>query len=107
MGLPVPRFKGGRILTGSIEIWKLFSNRYGFTYDQLLPYIATIFGVLVALLFLLLVCLAYRWWGKHSFKFSGNFILSCAHPVVRAYAQPAVRGHGNHEYLRWGCFGRL
>ncbi len=75
MSLAVPRVKGGRILTGSTELWKLFSNRFGFSYDQLLPYVALACGLLAAIAFLLLVYLAYRWFGRKAFLYGGNFIL--------------------------------
>ena len=76
MGLPVPRFKGGKIVGGSTEVWKLFSNRFGFSFDQLLPFIAVAFGILITLFFLLLAWLAFRRFSRKSGMAAGNFILS-------------------------------
>lgn len=76
MSLPVPRFKGGRILSGSTELWKLFENRFGYTYDQLLPFLAVAFGLMAAVLLLALAFGAYRWLGRRTFKYPGNFILA-------------------------------
>jgi 4-amino-4-deoxy-L-arabinose transferase-like glycosyltransferase len=76
MGLAVPRVKGGQILSGSTELWKLFENRFGFTYDQILPYLSVAFGLAVTIIFLLLVWGLYRWMGKRKFNHIGNFILT-------------------------------
>jgi hypothetical protein len=50
MALPFPRLKGGRILTGTTELWKLFENRFDWTYDQLLRVIPPVVGLLVTFL---------------------------------------------------------
>jgi hypothetical protein len=76
MNLPVPRVKGGSIQTGSIAVWKLFENRYGFTYDQLLPYIALAFGLAMAVLFVLLARALYKWLAGKAFKYFGNFVIA-------------------------------
>jgi hypothetical protein len=75
MSLAVPRIKGGRVLEGSTELWKLFSNRFGFSYEDLLPYIAVAFGLMVAVVFLCLGWLAFRGFGKRKGLQAGNFIL--------------------------------
>ena len=76
MNLPVPRFKGGRIQAGSIAVWKLFENRFGFTYERLLPYLALAFGVAVAVLFVLFALELYKWLAGKSFKYFGNFVIA-------------------------------
>ena len=76
MALPVPRFKGGKILSGSTELWKLFENRFGYSYDQLLPVLATAFGVMVAVLFLLLVWAVYKLLRNKPVNYLGNFVFS-------------------------------
>ena len=76
MSLAVPRFKGGQMVSGSTELWKLFSNRFGYTYDELLPYIAVAFGLMIAVSFLFLAWLAYRAFGKWNRLQAGNFILA-------------------------------
>ncbi len=76
MSLAVPRFKGGRMVGGSTELWKLFSNRFGFSYDELLPYIAVAFGLMIAAAFLLLAWLAFRGFGRRKGLHAGNFILA-------------------------------
>ncbi len=60
MALDAPRLKDGRILSGSTELWKLFENRFGFTYDQILPGLSVAFGFGMAILFLLLIFLVIR-----------------------------------------------
>lgn len=75
MSLAVPRIKGGRVLEGSTELWKLFSNRFGFSYEELLPYIAVAFGLMVAVVFFCLGWLAFRGFGKRKGLQAGNFIL--------------------------------
>jgi hypothetical protein len=52
MALPFPRLKGGRILSGTTELWKLFENRFEWTYDQLLRVLPPIVGSLATLLVL-------------------------------------------------------
>jgi len=56
MALPFPRLKDGRILPGSTELWKIFENRFGWTYDQLLRVIPPVVGSLVTLLILAIIC---------------------------------------------------
>ena len=76
MSLAVPRVKGGKVLAGSTELWKLFENRFGFTYDEILPYLSIAFGLAVTIAFLLLVWGLYRWMGKKKYANIGNFILT-------------------------------
>ena len=76
MKLPVPRFKGGKILPGSTELWKLFENRFGFTYDQLLPFLATAFGLALAVLLLMLVWAVYKLLRNKPAGYLGNFAFS-------------------------------
>jgi 4-amino-4-deoxy-L-arabinose transferase-like glycosyltransferase len=88
MSLSVPRVKGGKVMSGSTELWKLFENRFGFTYDQLLPVISVVFGVMLAVLFLILVYAAYKWAGKKRNPHPGNFILA-ALVVLSAIFMPS------------------
>ena len=76
MALQVPRFKGGRILPGSTELWKIFENRFGYSYGKLLPIIPVVFGVMVAALFLLLAWAAFRVLRRKTNLRPGNFILT-------------------------------
>lgn len=76
MGLAAPRLKGGQVLPGSIELWKLFSNRFGFSYDELLPWIATACGMAVAALLWALVRSFYLLARKHRALQWGNLLVS-------------------------------
>jgi 4-amino-4-deoxy-L-arabinose transferase-like glycosyltransferase len=75
MALPVPRIKGGALLSGSTELWKLFENRFGWTYDQLIAFIPPLFGLLVAILILELGYIFYRISSKKLSIPFGNFLL--------------------------------
>ncbi len=50
--LPAPRIQSFRILPGSIELWGLLANKFGFTYEGLLRGLPAVFGFLVGLLLL-------------------------------------------------------
>ena len=76
MDLPAPRFKGGSIQPGSTELWKLFENRLGYSYDQLLPVISVAFGLGMALLFLLLTASAFRFLRRKTALKAGNMLFT-------------------------------
>lgn len=47
--IPVPRIKGMRLVGGSTELWRLLSNKFGWSYDTLQKSIPAIDGLLVGL----------------------------------------------------------
>jgi hypothetical protein len=75
MALPFPRIKGGRFLTGSAELWKIFENRFGWTYEQLLRVIPPVIGLLAALLLLAFLVGLYLGINKRNAIRHDHFIL--------------------------------
>lgn len=77
MRLPFPRLKGGQVLSGSTELWKIFSNRFGWNYDQLLPLIAPAFGLMFLIIYLGSLTLCYLIFiKKRDFAFGKLFVIS-------------------------------
>lgn len=75
MALPFPRVKEGKILSGAVELWKLFENRFGWSYEKLLRFIPPAFGFIFSVLLLALLIGGYSILKKkNSIKF-GNFLL--------------------------------
>ncbi|HUV15787.1 MAG TPA: glycosyltransferase family 39 protein [Pelolinea sp.] len=64
MSLPFPRVKDGRILSGTTELWKIFENRFGSEYDQLIRLIPPAFGFVIAILTLLFIGAIYHFLKK-------------------------------------------
>ncbi len=76
MDLPFPRIKDGRFLPGTTEVWKIFENRFGWTYDQLLRVIPPVTGLLAAILVLALLIGLYLGIKKRNAIRSDKFLLA-------------------------------
>lgn len=51
MELQIPRIKNLSLQSGTTELWRMLSNKFGLTFDELEIIIPTVFGFLVGLLF--------------------------------------------------------
>jgi hypothetical protein len=60
MKIVVPRIRGMQILPGTTELWRALSNKFGYSYDQLLQFIPTAFGLLAGIIFLLLAIFIFH-----------------------------------------------
>ena len=75
MALPFPRLKGGAILQGSTELWKIFENRFGWSYEQLLHIIPPVFGLLATVLLLVILIGSYHLLKKRIGTSLDNYLL--------------------------------
>ncbi len=104
MNLAVPRVRNLRILSGSTELWRLLSNKFGLAYEQLQFILPTVAGALFGVLFLLGIFLIYRILrkrGKNAFSF--GFLLVCAFLLVGTLLSPTgLLGGGRlPSYCGW------
>jgi hypothetical protein len=85
----VPRVKELRMMPGSTELWRLLSNKFGLTYEQLQVILPTVAGALFGILFLMIVYLVYRIMLKRG-QAVGNygFILSCSFLMIGTLLSP-------------------
>lgn len=90
--LQVPRVRDLRIQPGTIELWRLLSNKFGWAYDVLERLLPAVFGLACGGLILLAVWSISRW-GRRKYEwkhtawyaalailFAGNVILSIPYP---------------------------
>ena len=77
MSMPFPRVRGGQLLTGSVPVWSIFGNRYGLEFDQLLPFIPPVFGLLTALVLVLGVAIIHRVFKLNSYFSFGITLILC------------------------------
>ncbi len=62
MNLQAPRIRSGQLLTGSTQLWRLLSNKFSLTYDQLLVILPVTAGLLGGLLMIAVALLWGRRW---------------------------------------------
>ncbi len=87
--IPVPRVKELRIMPGMTELWRLLSNKFGLTYEQLQVILPTVAGMVFGILFLLIVYLGYRVLFKRG-QVVGNygFLLICSFLLIGTLLSP-------------------
>lgn len=57
----VPRFRGGQILSGRAELWSIFANRFGLSYETIYDAAFTLVPVLLALITGLAILMIGSW----------------------------------------------
>jgi hypothetical protein len=62
MNLQAPRIRSGQLLTGSTQLWRLLSNKFSLSYDQLLVILPVTAGLLGGLLMIAVALLWGRRW---------------------------------------------
>jgi len=93
INMPFPRVKNLQIQSGSIEIWRLLSNKYGWQYDALERILPAVFGLVVGIGIVLILWLLAKnrviksasnyplyWASALLIIFFGNIILSIPYP---------------------------
>jgi len=77
MKMPVPRISNLRIQPGNIELWKLFSNKFGWSYEFLERALPGLFSIIIAVGLILVSGIIYFIWLKknRALNFSGFAIL--------------------------------
>jgi hypothetical protein len=64
MKMAVPRIKNLRFQPGEIELWKLFSNKFGWSYEFLERFLPGLFTGLISVIIILFLAFAYFVWLK-------------------------------------------
>jgi hypothetical protein len=62
MNLQAPRIRSGQLLTGSTELWRLLTNKFNLSYDQLLVILPVTAGLLGGLLIIVAALIWGRCW---------------------------------------------
>ncbi len=75
MALPFPRLKGGSILPGTTELWKLFENRFSWSYDQILRFLPPAAGLLATILLFIILVGVYQLLEKRTPIDPGKYLL--------------------------------
>jgi hypothetical protein len=60
LNLPLPRFRGGHLLSGWATLWQVLSNKFHLVYADARGYIPAIAGLIVGILLLLISAIIFR-----------------------------------------------
>ena len=58
--IPLPRFRGGHLLSGWATLWQVLSNKYHIVYEDARGYIPAIAGLVVGILILIILSIIFR-----------------------------------------------
>ncbi len=81
LATPVPRIRSFQIQSGTVELWGLFANRFGLSYDLLLRLLPGVAGAIVGGLLALIIYLVY----KVSARKTGGSMQLYAHILFSAF----------------------
>jgi Dolichyl-phosphate-mannose-protein mannosyltransferase len=65
LNLPLPRFRGGHLLSGWATLWQVLSNKYHLVYADARGYIPAIAGLIVGILYLLISWIIFH---RHAYR---------------------------------------
>ncbi len=60
MNIPLPRFRGGHLLSGWATLWQVLSNKYHLVYEDARGYIPAIAGLVVGILILFILLIIFN-----------------------------------------------
>lgn len=99
--IQVPRFRSFQIQLGRVELWGLFANRFGFSYEFLLRFIPAMAGVLIGILLLTFIYVLRQVLIRNhfvqKFSFASFFILALIF-IGFVFAPTRVLGGGYSTY---------
>jgi hypothetical protein len=58
--IPIPRIRGGRIISGWANLWQVLSNKFHIPYDDARAYVPVAAGLVAGLLFLVILLMIYQ-----------------------------------------------
>ncbi len=61
MNIPLPRFRGGHLLSGWATLWQVLSNKFHLVYADARGYIPAIAGLIVGILLLIISAIVFRY----------------------------------------------
>lgn len=75
LNLPVSRMRELRFEPGSVELWRVISNRFGIGYFEQEPWVTALAGLLVGLLILAVAFALWFFWGRQQASYAFTLLV--------------------------------